>query len=63
VFVTVIALAGTGLTVLASQAQRWATSIDNDNVAAAYAGVILILSIVSTILFLWLLPTREEQYG
>jgi multiple sugar transport system permease protein len=63
VFATVIALAGTGLTVLASQAQRWATSIDNDNVAAAYAGVILVLSIVSTIIFLWLLPTREEQYG
>jgi hypothetical protein len=30
-------------------------------VAAAYAGLILTLSIVSTVLFLWLLPTREEQ--
>jgi multiple sugar transport system permease protein len=61
VFATVIALAGTGLDVLAGEAQRWATDIDNDNVAAAYAGLILILSITSTILFLWLLPTREEQ--
>ena len=61
VFATVIALAGTGLDVLAGEAQRWATDIDNDNVAAAYAGLILLLSITSTILFLWLLPTREEE--
>lgn len=61
VFATVIAIAGSGLDVLAGEAQRWATDIDNDHVAAAYAGLILILSIVSTILFLVLLPTREEQ--
>jgi multiple sugar transport system permease protein len=61
VFATVIALAGTGLRVLAGEAQRWATDIDNDHVAAAYAGLILLLSITSTLLFLWLLPTREEQ--
>src|SRR5688500_6011813 len=61
VFATVIALAGTGLHVLAGEARLWATTIDNDHVAAAYAGVILFLSIGSTILFLWMLPTREEQ--
>ncbi len=61
VFATVIALGGTGVTVLAEEAQRWATDIDNDHVAAAYAGLILTLSIASTILFLWLLPTKEEQ--
>lgn len=61
VFATVIALAGTGLDVLAGEAQRWATDIDNDNVAAAYAGLILILSLFSTVLFLVLLPTREEH--
>ena len=61
VFATVIALAGSALHVLAGEARQWATTIDNDHVAAAYAGVILLLSIVSTILFLWLLPTREEQ--
>ena len=61
VFATVIALAGSGLDVLAGEAQRWATDIDNDNVAAAYAGLILILSLVSTVLFLVLLPTREEH--
>jgi multiple sugar transport system permease protein len=61
VFATVIALAGNGLNVLAGEAQSWATDIDNDNVAAAYAGLILLLSLISTILFLILLPTREEH--
>jgi multiple sugar transport system permease protein len=61
VFATVIALAGTGIKVMAAEAQRWATDIDNDNVAAAYAGLILLLSLFSTILFLVLLPTREEH--
>ncbi|MBW3613301.1 MAG: sugar ABC transporter permease [Chloroflexi bacterium] len=61
VFATVIALAGTGLDVLADEAQRWATDIDNDHVAAAYAGLILLLSIFGTALFLIALPTREEH--
>ena len=61
VFATVVAIAGTGLDVLAEEAQRWATDIDNDRVAAAYAGLILVLSMVSTLLFLILLPTREEH--
>ncbi len=61
VFATVIAIAGSGLDVLAGEAQRWATDIDNDHVAAAYAGLILVLSLVSTVLFLVLLPTREEH--
>jgi multiple sugar transport system permease protein len=61
VFATVIALAGTGLDVLAGEAQRWATDIDNDNVAAAYAALILVLSLTSTVLFLVLLPVREEH--
>jgi multiple sugar transport system permease protein len=63
VFATVVALGGTGVTVLSEEAVRWANDIDNDNVAAAYAGLILILSIGATALFLRLLPTREEQYG
>jgi len=61
VFATVVALAGTGTVVLAQEARRWAVVIDNDNVAAAYAGLILLLSIASTLVFLWLLPTREEE--
>jgi multiple sugar transport system permease protein len=63
VFATVVALGGTGVTVLSEEAVRWANDIDNDHVAAAYAGLILVMSIAATALFLWLLPTREEQYG
>lgn len=60
-FATVIALAGSGLNVLAGEAQRWATDINDEHVAAAYAGLILVLSLAGTVLFLVLLPTREEQ--
>jgi multiple sugar transport system permease protein len=63
VFATVVALGGTGVTSMAEEAVRWANDIDNDNVAAAYAGLILAMSIGATVLFLRLLPTREEQYG
>lgn len=62
-FAVVIALTGTGLTVLSAESYRWYADIRDSHVAAAYAGLILLLSIVSTVLFLWLLPTREEQFG
>lgn len=61
VFATAIALAGTGLTVMSQQALEWANDIDNDHVAAAWAGLMLLISIVSTIGILWLLPVRDEQ--
>ena len=61
VFATAIALAGTGLTVMSQQALSWANDIDNDNVAAAWAGLMLIISIAATIGVLWLLPVRDEQ--
>jgi len=61
VFATAIALAGTGLTVMSQQALDWANDIDDDNVAAAWAGLMLIVSMVATIGILWLLPVREEQ--
>lgn len=60
-FAVVIALAGQGLTVLSSEAYRWYSDYRDPHVAAAYSGFILILSVLSTLLFLWLLPTREEQ--
>jgi multiple sugar transport system permease protein len=62
-FAVVIALAGAGTTVLSAESYRWYYDIRNSNVAAAYAGLILMLSIASTILFLVLLPTKEEQLG
>jgi len=60
-FAVVIALAGSGTTVLSAEAYRWYYDVRNSNVAAAYAGLILVLSICSTIFFLWLLPVREEH--
>jgi multiple sugar transport system permease protein len=62
-FAVVLALAGSGTTVLSAEAYRWYYDIRDSHVAAAYASVILVLSIASTILFLVLLPTREEQIG
>ena len=62
-FAIVIALAGQGLTVLSAEAFRWYADFRDSHVAAAYAAFILILSVLSTVLFLWLLPTREEQMG
>ena len=61
VFATVVTLAGTALTTMANEAFTWATEILDDNMAAAYASVILLLSIVSTIAVLWLLPVKDEQ--
>ncbi len=62
-FAVVIALAGQGLTVLSSEAYRWYLDYRDPHVAAAYAAFILGLSVLSTLLFLWLLPTRQEQMG
>ena len=61
VFATAIALAGTGLTVMSQQTLEWANDIDNDNVAAAWAGFMLLISIIATIGILWMLPVKDEQ--
>jgi multiple sugar transport system permease protein len=61
VFSTVIAIAGNGTTVLAAEAWRWNTSYLDDNVAAAYASLILILSVVSAALVIRFLRTPREQ--
>jgi multiple sugar transport system permease protein len=60
-FATVIALAGSATFVLAGEAYRWYWDIRDPRVAAAYASLILLLSVVSTVLFLVLLPTEEER--
>jgi len=60
VFAVVLALAGRGMSVLASEAYRWYNSYRNPNVAAAYAALIMLLSIVATVLYLRALYTREE---
>jgi multiple sugar transport system permease protein len=61
VFATVIALAGSATNVLAGEAYRWYQNLRDARVAAAYATLILILSVVSTVLFLLLLPTEEDR--
>jgi multiple sugar transport system permease protein len=61
VFATVIALAGSRLSTLSAQSWTWATAVQDDNMAAAYAAIILLLSIGSTIAVLALLPVRQEQ--
>jgi ABC-type sugar transport system permease subunit len=47
--------------VLSAEAYRWENSIQNENVAAAYATLILVLSVVSALLVLRFLRTRKEQ--
>ncbi len=61
VFSTVIAITGQGSTVLAAEAWRWQTSYMDENVAAAYASLILVLSVVSAGLVLRFLRTPREQ--
>jgi multiple sugar transport system permease protein len=61
VFSTVIAITGNGTTVLAAEAWRWETSYMDENVAAAYASLILVLSVVSAAIVLRVLRTPREQ--
>ena len=61
VFAMVIAIAGASATVLAAEAYRWQTTNFDSNVAAAYASLILVLSVVSAGLVLRLLRTPKEQ--
>jgi multiple sugar transport system permease protein len=61
VFAVAIAVAGRGVTLLAAEAYRWYNAYRDPNVAAAYAALIMVLSILSTILYLWGLRTPEEQ--
>ena len=61
VFSTVIAIAGASTTVLAAEAWRWQTANFDSNVAAAYASLILVLSVVSAALILRVLRTPREQ--
>jgi multiple sugar transport system permease protein len=61
VFATVIALGGTGTTVLATQANRTYTEFQNPHVASAYGLVILLLSVASVAVILLALPVRRGR--
>jgi multiple sugar transport system permease protein len=61
VFATVLAITGQGTTTLALEAWNWQTSYLNPHVAAAYALLILGISLASGAVIMILLRTRREQ--
>ncbi len=60
-FAVVFALAGRNVPVLAGEAYSWYATNQDEHVAAAYAVVILALSIAAIIVYLRLLGSREAQ--
>ncbi len=62
-FAVVLALAGRNLPVLAGEAYRWYGDLRNPNVAAAYALLIMLFSLVNTGIYLRALRVRDEQLG
>jgi multiple sugar transport system permease protein len=61
VFATVIALAGSSLSVLATKANNAYTQFQEPHLAAAYGVLIMVLSVVATAIFLAVLPVRTGQ--
>jgi multiple sugar transport system permease protein len=61
VFAVVIALTGSGATVLAAEAYKWQTTNENEHVAAAYSIVILGLSLAAAAVVLVALRTPRER--
>lgn len=60
VFAVVLALAGTNMPVLMGEAYAWQNEYQNSGVAAAYAVIILAISLLATFVFLRALRTRPE---
>lgn len=60
VFAVVLALGGTNLPVLMGEAYAWQNEYQNSGVAAAYAVIILAISLLATFVFLRALRTRPE---
>jgi multiple sugar transport system permease protein len=63
VFALVIALAGRQLPMLAEEAYRFYYDIRSPNVAAAYALLIMLVSLVFTVVYLRLLRVRDAELG
>jgi multiple sugar transport system permease protein len=61
VFAVVIALTGSGATVLAAEAYEWQATNQNEHVAAAYSVVILALSLAAAAVVLVALRTPKER--
>ncbi|KLU38806.1 MAG: carbohydrate ABC transporter permease [Limnochordia bacterium] len=62
-FGPILVLAGRQLPVFASESYYWYTTVRNPRVAAAYALMLMALSLVATWIYLVVLRTREEQVG
>jgi multiple sugar transport system permease protein len=60
VFAVVNALGGRTLPVLAGESYTWYSTYQSPGVAAAYAALLLGISLVATLLYLRLLPVRKE---
>jgi len=60
-FAVVFALAGRNLPVLAGEGYSWYTTNQDERIAAAYAVVVVALSIAAIIVYLRLLGTREPE--
>jgi multiple sugar transport system permease protein len=61
VFAVAMALAGRAMSLLALESYRWYIDYQNENVAAAYAALIMVLCILSTLIYLIALFTKPEQ--
>jgi len=63
VFAVVVALAGRNLPVLAGEAYNWQSGYRDSSVAAAYALLIMLFSLINTGFYLRALRIRDEQVG
>jgi len=61
VFATVLAITGQGTTTLALESWNWQTNYLNPHIAAAYATLIMVLSVAAAGIIMLLLRTRREQ--
>jgi multiple sugar transport system permease protein len=61
IFAVVLVLAGRNMPVLAGEAYTWYATNQNDHVAAAYATVILGLSVLAIIVYLRVVGLREAE--
>lgn len=61
VFAVAMAMAGRAMSLLASESYRWFVDYQNENVAAAYAALIMILSILTSLIYIIALRTKPEQ--
>jgi len=61
VFAVAMAIAGRAMSLLASESYRWYIAYRNTNVAAAYGALVLVLSILSSLIYISLLRTKPEQ--